>query len=471
MSAPVLAASEAAFWAAEMAAENTAAIGAVFGRKHHAVIANPPYIVPPTAEARDAYRARYVAAAGQYGLGCPFTERLFELAVDGGFIAQITSNAFMKREHGKPLVESVLPHYDLTNVVDTSGAYIPGHGTPTVILVARNRPPQGDAVQVVMGRRGEPGVPEGVNPIGLVWAGRMAKLARELATAIAKAAKLDKADAAPIAAAWITGAGALRLFDALRALHGSSAPDASEHLGVAFERVAAELPSAEYWASDAGLNPCWRHTISDAWSARVRSEVAAVVDLRAIPRDQQGRTDWIGDLYQGLDDLVRKQHAFCQTPWFVTRFLADRALSPALAEFGDGATVIDPACGTGHLLCEAFQRLYLRRADPEDGGPEFIYPTCARMALDQVHGADLNPVAAALCRWRLTIAYLMAAQPRHFGLVPDDLPVHVATGDALLIGREPTRIDHSKRWPAPEAPKPLPPRGQLSLFGEAVPRG
>jgi hypothetical protein len=30
-------------------------------------------------------------------------------------------------------------------VVDTSGAYIPGHGTPTVILFGRHRAPVGDA--------------------------------------------------------------------------------------------------------------------------------------------------------------------------------------------------------------------------------------------------------------------------------------------------------------------------------------
>ena len=39
------------------------------------------------------------------------------------------------------LVEEVLPSLDLTDVIDTSGAFIPGHGTPTVILAGRNQPP------------------------------------------------------------------------------------------------------------------------------------------------------------------------------------------------------------------------------------------------------------------------------------------------------------------------------------------
>jgi hypothetical protein len=85
----------------------------------------------------------------KYSLGAPFTERFFELAVTGrgaqpaGFVGLITANSFMKREFGAKLIEQVLPRLDLTHVVDTSGAYIPGHGTPTVILFGRHRAPVG----------------------------------------------------------------------------------------------------------------------------------------------------------------------------------------------------------------------------------------------------------------------------------------------------------------------------------------
>ena len=71
----------------------------------------------------------------------PFLERIVSLAVEGGFTGQITANSFMKREFGKKLIEEFFPAVDLTHVIDTSGAYIPGHGTPTVILFARNRRP------------------------------------------------------------------------------------------------------------------------------------------------------------------------------------------------------------------------------------------------------------------------------------------------------------------------------------------
>ena len=54
-------------------------------------------------------------------------------------------------------------------MVDTSQAYIPHHGTPTVLLFGRNRRPVGDVVRAVMGKRGEMGTPdEPVN--GRVWA-------------------------------------------------------------------------------------------------------------------------------------------------------------------------------------------------------------------------------------------------------------------------------------------------------------
>ena len=37
-----------------------------------------------------------------------------------------------------------------TDVIDTSGAYIPGHGTPTVVLLGQNRPPVNPSVRAVL---------------------------------------------------------------------------------------------------------------------------------------------------------------------------------------------------------------------------------------------------------------------------------------------------------------------------------
>ena len=74
----------------------------------------------------------------------------------------------MKREFGKKLIEDFLPRWDLTHVLDTSGAYIPGHGTPTVILFGKNQPPVSGTIRTVLGIRGEPVTPE--DPAqGVVW--------------------------------------------------------------------------------------------------------------------------------------------------------------------------------------------------------------------------------------------------------------------------------------------------------------
>jgi hypothetical protein len=120
--------------------EDIAALNRILRSGHyHAVVANPPYIVPKDKALNAAYRDRYETCYRQYSLAVPFMERIFQLAVPGGYTGQITANSFMKREFGKKLIEVFFPKVDLTHVIDTSGAYIPGHGTPTVILLGRTR--------------------------------------------------------------------------------------------------------------------------------------------------------------------------------------------------------------------------------------------------------------------------------------------------------------------------------------------
>ncbi|WP_459738329.1 BREX-2 system adenine-specific DNA-methyltransferase PglX [Streptomyces sp. E-15] len=143
---------------------------------YHVVVGNPPYITVKDANENKNYKAAYDACYRQYALSVPFAQRIFELAVraggdhrDGGFTGQITANSFMKREFGKKLIEEFFSRIHLTHVIDTSGAYIPGHGTPTVVLAGRNQVPlQGDLVRAVLGVRGEPSQPREPED-GLVW--------------------------------------------------------------------------------------------------------------------------------------------------------------------------------------------------------------------------------------------------------------------------------------------------------------
>jgi len=147
----------------------------LLSRSWHVVVGNPPYITVKDPALNALYRARFKTCHRQYSLGVPFTERFFQLAryasrdlEQAGFVGMITANSFMKREFGKKLVEDWGPTHDLTYVVDTSGAYVPGHGTPTVILFGRNRQPVASTVRAVMGIRGEPSRPADPEK-GLVW--------------------------------------------------------------------------------------------------------------------------------------------------------------------------------------------------------------------------------------------------------------------------------------------------------------
>jgi len=156
--------------------------GVLAPSQYHVVVANPPYIQPPDASLRDQYRRLYPMCHRKYALTSPFMELLFRLAKrpssgGAGFVGQITSNSFMKREFGRKLIEQFLSgrftgvtpdHVDLSHIIDTSGAYIPGHGTPTVILLGRPRRPHAPTIRAVLGVRGEPTQP--VDPAeGLVW--------------------------------------------------------------------------------------------------------------------------------------------------------------------------------------------------------------------------------------------------------------------------------------------------------------
>jgi hypothetical protein len=158
-----------AAWGADLYnLEDPAAAKTLFRQGYHAVVGNPPYITCKDSELREHYRTYYKSAAGKYALAAPFTECFFHLAVPDGYVGLINANSFMKREFGKKLIEEVLPRLDLQRIIDTSGAFIPGHGTPTVLLFGQNRAPLAANIPVVMGKRGEPAVPEDAEQ-GVVW--------------------------------------------------------------------------------------------------------------------------------------------------------------------------------------------------------------------------------------------------------------------------------------------------------------
>lgn len=142
---------------------------------YDAVVGNPPYITVKDKALNKVYRERYKEyCKGKYALTVPFMVKFFRLAKGpstagpAGWVGQITSNSFMQRQFGKPLIEKYFGQVDLREVIDSSGAYIPGHGTPTVIIIGRHDSPSRRKVNGVLGIQGEPGAP--ADPAkGKVW--------------------------------------------------------------------------------------------------------------------------------------------------------------------------------------------------------------------------------------------------------------------------------------------------------------
>ena len=135
---------------------------AFLSRGFHVIVGNPPYISPRDPRKRDDYRSFWPdSVGGRYPLSVPFVERLMAMGIPDAYWGQITANSFMKREFGKKLVSRCLPKWDLTAIVDTSHAAIPGHGyqggTATVILFGRSRAPVKKKVWAVLGKRGQRG--------------------------------------------------------------------------------------------------------------------------------------------------------------------------------------------------------------------------------------------------------------------------------------------------------------------------
>lgn len=167
-------------------------------------------------------------------------------------------------------------------------------------------------------------------------------------------------------------------------------------------------------------------------------------------------TEWLGDLYQAHCEAARKGRALVQTPGFIRSFILDRTLGRVLADHGPAqARTIDPACGCGHFLVDAFRMTYgawmslpvptLDRHLLATGGVPpgaVIEAAVAQMALDQVVGVDLDPACVAIARTRLLFEAWRVSDVR----MPYRLKVF--EGDALLQGR-PRPDDDARFGPFP----------------------
>ncbi|MFF9499054.1 BREX-2 system adenine-specific DNA-methyltransferase PglX [Streptomyces sp. NPDC014656] len=174
---------------------------------------------------------------------------------------------------------------------------------------------------------------------------------------------------------------------------------------------------------------------------RERDEAGLLVHDFTDPLNEDGTKGWdtrfLGDLYQDLSEAARKTYALLQTPEFVEEFILDRTMEPVVREMGGRVgelKMIDPTCGSGHFVLGAFRRMVRLLAERHPG---MELHARVRMALDAVHGVDINPFAVAIARFRLLMAAMAAANVRTLAEASRyDWPVHLAVGDSLIKVRQ-----------------------------------
>jgi hypothetical protein len=135
----------------------------------------------------------------------------------------------------------------------------------------------------------------------------------------------------------------------------------------------------------------------------------------------------------------RKTTGSYYTPTSLISSLLDSALDPVLDEAARAddpeaailsLAIVDPACGSGHFLIAAANRIAKRLAAVRSYDPE-PSPVDVRAALRDVvgsciHGVDLNPMAVELCKVSLWMEALEPGRPLSF------LDHRIVLGNALL---------------------------------------
>lgn len=133
--------------------------------------------------------------------------------------------------------------------------------------------------------------------------------------------------------------------------------------------------------------------------------------------------------------VARRTAGVYYTPSSVVKYIVRQALGPLLANVKDGQrqmlTVVDPACGAGAFLVEAYRALLHDR---------FIYPDRRRVLLEQIFGVELDGQAAHETRLALASVALPAGEgemttaERGYELdaLLAALETNIRQGDALL---------------------------------------
>lgn len=241
-----------------------------------------------------------------------------------------------------------------------------------------------------------------------------------------------------IACSWVLAVLTLRILDDRELIHVPAGSPQAEADALGFLQQQLERVSAR-----AGFDQLLGRENNPLWTLDPTEDGARwLLSIFAPPGPIFSDLDRLGNLYQDLSELLRRRDALVQTPPFVREFMLDHSLEPAILDSGHQTlTLIDPACGSGGLLVDAFERLWRRRkGDDTSDSTE----SCIQQALDCLWGVDLNPFAIAVARLRLLLAAIIAMECRDLEDAPE-FKLNLLIGNSLLEGE-----------PIPDAPK-LPP--------------
>jgi hypothetical protein len=225
---------------------------------------------------------------------------------------------------------------------------------------------------------------------------------------------------------------------ALPALGGLFDADQCPHLDVARLENRALLTAVfklAWLVEPTGLSRVnWR----DMGPEELGSVYESLLELvPVIPEDERGFSFATGAETKGNE---RKKTGSYYTPDSLVQVLLDSALEPVVeqtmaANPGNAAeallqlAIVDPACGSGHFLLAAADRVagHVARLQAEGTPSGVEYRHALRQVVSRcLFGVDLNPMAVELCRVALWMKAVEPGRPLSF------LDSHIQRGNALL---------------------------------------
>ena len=147
----------------------------------------------------------------------------------------------------------------------------------------------------------------------------------------------------------------------------------------------------------------------------------------------------------------RKAHGVYYTPKWVVRLIVERTLGRALEERAPeeirNIRVLDPACGSGSFLVEAFRLLadYWRRNDPPTDGAAELAQRVSILHTN-IFGVDRDPAAVEIAQLNLLLVALSERS-----LLPD-LAGNVVCGNSLVDRDRSDAFDYAAAFPFAQEP-------------------